>query len=76
MNKRQIREAMYEADRERARIAYRGCNAEMSDKQFDRILAKNRATDGYKAADARFRELSACLNDNRGPEALAKMFRL
>lgn len=68
MNKRQIRQAMYEADRARARIAYAGLRDGMTEAQEQRLLDRNRATPEYVEANARFLELSAALDDKRGPK--------
>ena len=72
---RQLRQQMMEADRRRARIAYAGLNDNQTDRQQERVIARNRRTPEYIEADAEFRRLSGLL-DNGGPEALKRLFRI
>jgi hypothetical protein len=66
---------MLKADRQRARIAYRGLTDYMSDARERATIERNRATPEYREADERYRKYSAIVGDD-GPEDLKAMFRL
>ena len=72
MTKAEAKRLMLEADRDRARIAYRGLRDDMTDGQERATINLNRMMPEYKEADARFRKYSAIVG-NEGPAALRRM---
>lgn len=74
MTKREARRLMYDADRDRARIAYRGVDFERwTNARIDRTIAKNEATPEYTEAQARFKKYCAIVDDDRGPIAIRSL---